>query len=106
MRAGTTMMLEEVQHRHTRWQPCLQPVLDPRVETGLEVVFVPEAPGFSKYAWPVRPLLLQALSEDAVSLDRPRLRRMLRSAMDEDRKPSRGPRTAGERIVDFLTERL
>lgn len=100
------MMLDEVRHRNTRWTAILQPVLDPRVETGLEVVFVPRGGEFPKYAWPVEPLLLQALSEDAVALNRPRLRRMLRSAIDEERGPSRGARTTGERIVEFLTDRL
>lgn len=81
------MILSEFEYRSRHWEACLQPVLDPAVETGLEVVFVPHR-GARKYACPVDGLLLRALVEEAVPLDAHRLRRMLQDAMEIERPPA------------------
>lgn len=86
------MELSTFEHRSTRWTPSLRAVATPDVETGLEVVFVPEEGG-PKYAWPLAPRTLEAVVEGGIALDRHRLRKMLRRAMDAGRRPSNEPGT-------------
>lgn len=82
------MILDPFEHREKEWTAVLQPVASD-VETGLEVVFVPENGG-KKYAWPIGTRLLEAVVEGGITLDHHRLRKMLRRAMDSDRRPSQG----------------
>lgn len=85
------MTLNAFQHRGLRWRAVLRTVASPEVETGLEVVFVPDD-GRRKYAWPLEPRTLDAVVEGGISLDRHRLRRMFRRAADAERRPSYDPR--------------
>lgn len=80
-------MPKSFRHRGDEWVAFVSPVLSEEVETGLEVVFVRED-GKERYAWPVEQRLLEGVAEGGVSLDRHRLRRMLRWAMKTDRRPA------------------
>lgn len=80
------MILNPFEYREKEWTAVLQPVASD-VETGLEVVFIPENGG-KRYAWPMGMRLLEAVVDGGISLDHHRLRKMLCQAMDSDRRPS------------------
>lgn len=81
------MTLDPFSHRGKEWTAVLRPVGSTDIETGLEVVFVPQDGG-DEYAWPMGTRLLEAVIEGGVSLDAHRLRKLLRRAIDAGRGPS------------------
>lgn len=89
------MTLSEFEHRGHRWTAVLRAVTSPEVETGLEVVFVRDDGG-AKHAWPLASRTLDAVTEGGISLDRHRMRKMLRRALEAERGPSHDPDAADD----------